>query len=55
MQIYMVHRRHELAGFSWSLSSCYCIGDRDAVEMNWMDVPGEKLLEPPVTLVSDTA
>ena len=27
-------------------------GDYGAIEMNWMDVPGEKLLEPPVTMVS---
>ncbi|XP_065186283.1 vacuolar protein sorting-associated protein 4-like [Sycon ciliatum] len=25
-------------------------GDYGAIEMNWMDVPGEKLLEPPVTM-----
>ena len=27
-------------------------GDANAVEMNWMDVPGEKLLEPGITMVS---
>jgi vacuolar protein-sorting-associated protein 4 len=26
-------------------------GSPGAIEMNWMDVPGEKLLEPPVTMV----
>ena len=29
-----------------------CEGDFGAIEMNWMDVPGEKLLEPLVTMVS---
>lgn len=27
-------------------------GDAGAVEMNWMDVPSDKLFEPPVTMVS---
>lgn len=27
-------------------------GDPDAIEMNWMDVEGDKLYEPPVTMVS---
>ena len=27
-------------------------GSPGAVEMSWMSVPGEKLLEPPVTMVS---
>jgi len=27
-------------------------GDSGAVEMNWMDVPSDKLFEPPVTMVS---
>ena len=26
-------------------------GDKGAVEMNWNDVPGEKLLEPVITIV----
>jgi len=26
-------------------------GDPDAIEMSWMDVPGEKLLEPIVSMV----
>lgn len=26
-------------------------GDPAAIEMNWMDVPGDKLFEPPVTMV----
>lgn len=26
-------------------------GDEGAVEMSWMDVPGDKLFEPPVTMV----
>lgn len=26
-------------------------GDAGATEMNWMDVPGDKLFEPPVTMV----
>jgi len=26
-------------------------GDQGAVEMNWMDVPSDKLFEPPVTMV----
>ena len=26
-------------------------GSPGAIEMNWMDVPGDKLLEPPVTMV----
>ena len=26
-------------------------GDPEAVEMNWMDVPGEKLLEPTISMV----
>ena len=26
-------------------------GSPGAIEMNWMDVPGNKLLEPPVTMV----
>ncbi len=26
-------------------------GDRDAIEMNWIDVPTDKLLEPPISLV----
>lgn len=26
-------------------------GDPDAIEMTWMDVPGEKLLEPVVSMV----
>ena len=26
-------------------------GDPGAIEMSWMDVPGDKLLEPPVTMV----
>ena len=29
-----------------------CEGDFGAIEMSWMDVPGEKLLEPQVTMVS---
>lgn len=29
-------------------------GDAGAVEMNWMDVPSDKLFEPPVTMVSRT-
>lgn len=28
-------------------------GDNGAMEMNWMDVAGEKLLEPPITMVSE--
>ena len=27
-------------------------GDPGAVEMNWMEVPGDKLLEPVITMVS---
>ena len=27
-------------------------GSPGAIEMNWMDVPGEKLMEPPVTMAS---
>lgn len=27
-------------------------GDSGAIEMSWMDIPSEKLAEPPVTLVS---
>lgn len=27
-------------------------GDPDAIEMSWMEVEGEKLFEPPVTMVS---
>ena len=27
-------------------------GHKGAIEMNWMDVPGDKLYEPPVTMVS---
>lgn len=26
-------------------------GDRGAIEMTWMEVDGEKLFEPPVTMV----
>lgn len=26
-------------------------GDKGAIEMSWLDVPGDKLFEPPVTLV----
>ena len=29
-----------------------CVGDPAAQEMNWMDVPGDKLLEPAVSMVS---
>ena len=29
-------------------------GDPDAVEMNWMEVPGDKLLEPVVNMVRPT-
>lgn len=28
-------------------------GDQGAIEMTWMDVPGDKLLEPVVCMVSD--
>ena len=27
--------------------------DKGAVEMTWMDVPGEKLLEPKITMVTN--
>lgn len=27
-------------------------GDAGAFEMTWMDVPGDKLFEPPVTMVN---
>lgn len=26
-------------------------GERGAIELTWMDVPGDKLFEPPVTMV----
>lgn len=28
-------------------------GVKGAIEMNWMDVPGDKLCEPPVTMVNE--